>query len=91
MTNVNYNQSLFSELTLLGAERSQRRAYRPVCFRGKIRIPFPILLMHPLASEPIPLTIVEGFLGGAGAVLWGDFDQYLNLANGKKRRTMFTR
>lgn len=45
----------------------------------------------PPASEPIPLIIVEGFLGGAGAVLWGDFDQYLNLGSGTKRRTMFTR
>jgi hypothetical protein len=44
-------------------------------------------------SEPIPLIIVEGFLGGASAVIWGDFEQSLNQGSDKrkKRRTIFTR
>ncbi|KAL0951495.1 hypothetical protein HGRIS_008180 [Hohenbuehelia grisea] len=42
------------------------------------------------ADEPIPLVIVEGFLGGAlGAALWGSFEDHLNAGrslNGRKRR-----
>ncbi|KAF8078840.1 hypothetical protein FPV67DRAFT_81694 [Lyophyllum atratum] len=42
--------------------------------------------------EPVPLIIVEGFLGGAGAVLWGDFEQYLNEGySGKPRSVIFAR
>jgi hypothetical protein len=26
--------------------------------------------------EPIPLVIVEGFLGGAGPLLWGNFERH---------------
>lgn len=46
-----------------------------------------------LASEPVPLIVVEGFLGGAGAVLWGDFEQHLNCSSSPtgKRRVIFTR
>ncbi|TFK77321.1 alpha/beta-hydrolase [Pluteus cervinus] len=29
-------------------------------------------------NDPIPLVIVEGFLGGAGACLWGNFEAHLN-------------
>ncbi|OJT11957.1 Lipase [Trametes pubescens] len=43
--------------------------------------------------EPIPLVIVEGFLGSAGAVVWGNFEEHSNYAcqsNGEqKRRTIF--
>ncbi|KAJ6621089.1 alpha/beta-hydrolase [Mycena sp. CBHHK59/15] len=49
----------------------------------------------PNEDEPIPLVIVEGFLSGAGALLWGNFEQYLNQdsnARGKtRRRTIFAR
>ena len=29
-----------------------------------------------LGSEPIPLVIVEGFMGGAGPLLWGNFEKH---------------
>ncbi len=45
--------------------------------------------------EPIPLVIVEGFLGSAGAVVWGNFEEHSNYAcqsNGEqKRQTIFAR
>ncbi|KAH9858051.1 alpha/beta-hydrolase [Lenzites betulinus] len=49
--------------------------------------------MSSLDSEPIPLVIVEGFLSGAGAVIWGNFEEHSNYAcqsNGERnRRTIF--
>jgi hypothetical protein len=42
--------------------------------------------------DPTPLVIVEGFLGGAAGILWGNFEQDLNRdAKGKKREVIFTR
>ncbi|KAJ7446434.1 alpha/beta-hydrolase [Mycena galericulata] len=43
-------------------------------------------------NEPIPLVIVQGFLGNTGAWLWGDFEHYLNHErHGKtRRRTIFS-
>lgn len=45
--------------------------------------------------EPTPLVIVEGFLGGAGAVLWGDFEEHINLdcrvSREHRRRVIFAR
>ena len=29
-------------------------------------------------TEPTPLVIVEGFLGGAGPLLWGPFEHHCN-------------
>lgn len=44
------------------------------------------------ANEPIPVVIVEGFLGGvAGTLLWGQFEDYLNLGCTRKRRAIFAR
>ncbi|KAJ7751269.1 alpha/beta-hydrolase [Mycena maculata] len=41
-------------------------------------------------NEPIPLVIVQGFLGSTGAWLWGDFEHYLNRSlPGIRRRTIF--
>ncbi len=44
-------------------------------------------------SEAIPLVVVEGFLSGAGALVWGNFESHSNHAcrsNGEKdRRTIF--
>ncbi|KAI8990569.1 alpha/beta-hydrolase [Trametes punicea] len=44
--------------------------------------------------DPAPLVIVEGFLSGAGAVVWGNFEEHSNYAcksNGEQiRRTIFT-
>ncbi|EGO05304.1 hypothetical protein SERLA73DRAFT_118865 [Serpula lacrymans var. lacrymans S7.3] len=46
-------------------------------------------------DEPIPVVIVDGFLGGTGALLWGNFEHYLNIGHEdsglKKRRTIFVR
>lgn len=44
-------------------------------------------------EEPIPLIIVEGFCGGAGNTLWGDFADHLNggFKDGKKRKTHFVK
>jgi len=44
-------------------------------------------------EEPIPLIIVEGFCGGAGDALWGDFNDHLNAGsqNGWKRKTHFVK
>ncbi|KAI1788803.1 alpha/beta-hydrolase [Ganoderma leucocontextum] len=43
--------------------------------------------------DPVPLVIVEGFLGSAGALIWGNFEQHSNHAcqtNGERdRRTIF--
>ncbi|KAJ7293116.1 alpha/beta-hydrolase [Mycena rebaudengoi] len=48
---------------------------------------------NPNMNEPIPLVIVEGFLGRSAAVLWGNFEQYLNQTlqaqNKAPRRTIF--
>ncbi|KAI0068173.1 alpha/beta-hydrolase [Artomyces pyxidatus] len=45
------------------------------------------------APEPIPLVIVEGFLGGSGESLWGNFAHYLNGEDEKagcgRRRVIF--
>jgi len=40
-------------------------------------------------EEPIPLIIVEGFCGGAGDALWGDFADHINVGSqdGQKRKT----
>jgi len=44
-------------------------------------------------EEPIPLIIVEGFGGGAGDALWGDFADHLNVGSqdGRKRKTHFVK
>ena len=44
-------------------------------------------------EEPIPLIIVEGFCGGAGDALWGDFANHLNVGSqdGQKRKTHFVK
>ena len=44
-------------------------------------------------EEPIPLIIVEGFCGGAGDALWGDFADHLNTGSkdGRKRKTHFVK
>ncbi|KAJ7786540.1 alpha beta-hydrolase, partial [Mycena metata] len=41
-------------------------------------------------DEPIPLVIVQGFLGGGTTWLWGNFEHYLNLGtkSPKPRRTI---
>ncbi|KAJ7170095.1 alpha/beta-hydrolase [Mycena filopes] len=48
---------------------------------------------HKHPREPIPLVIVQSFLGGATAWLWGNFEHYLNLGTDKQtlktRRTIF--
>ncbi|KAI0784978.1 alpha/beta-hydrolase [Abortiporus biennis] len=44
------------------------------------------------SRQPIPLVIVEGFLGFAGAGLWGNFEEHINLPNSsssKNRKTIF--
>jgi hypothetical protein len=40
-------------------------------------------------NEPIPLVIVEGFLGGAGALIWGNFQDHMNLGFERPRRVIF--
>lgn len=56
-----------------------------------------LILSAPIMTcvELIPLVIVEGFLGSAGAVVWGNFEEHSNHAcqsNGEKtRRTIFAR
>ena len=44
-------------------------------------------------EDPIPLIIVEGFGGGAGNGLWGDFEGHLNAASqdGRKRKAHFVK
>ena len=44
-------------------------------------------------EDPIPLIIVEGFCGGAGDALWGDFADHLNVGSqdGRKRKTHFVK
>lgn len=44
-------------------------------------------------EEPIPLVIVEGFGGGAGDALWGDFANHLNAGSrdGQQRKTHFVK
>jgi hypothetical protein len=44
-------------------------------------------------EDPIPLIIVEGFCGGAGDMLWGDFADHLNVGSqhGRKRKTHFVK
>lgn len=37
-----------------------------------------IKIHHSQEREPIPLVIVEGFLGGSQNLLWGKFEEYLN-------------
>lgn len=41
-------------------------------------------------SRSVPLIIVDGFLGGAGTALWGDFQRFLN-QGGNPRRVFFAR
>ncbi|KZP25429.1 alpha/beta-hydrolase [Athelia psychrophila] len=36
-----------------------------------------------------PLVICTGFLGGAGPLLWGNFDHYLNLHSAHNRKVLF--
>ncbi|KAI0824993.1 alpha/beta-hydrolase [Trametes gibbosa] len=44
-------------------------------------------------SEPVPLVIVEGFLSGAGAIVWGNFEEHSNIVcqsyEERKRRIIF--
>lgn len=44
-------------------------------------------------EDPIPLIIVEGFCGGAGDALWGDFADHLNAGSqdGRKRKAHFVK
>jgi len=44
-------------------------------------------------GEQIPLIVVEGFCGGAGDALWGDFTDHLNAGSqdGRKRKTHFVK
>jgi len=44
-------------------------------------------------EEPIPLIIVEGFGGGAGEALWGDFADHLNAGSqdGWRRKAHFVK
>jgi len=44
-------------------------------------------------EEPIPLIIVEGFCGGAGDALWGNFGDHLNAGSqdGRGRKTHFVK
>jgi hypothetical protein len=46
-----------------------------------------------VGEESIPLIVVEGFCGGAGNQLWGDFADHLNAGfeGGKKRKTLFVK
>ncbi|KAK7064042.1 hypothetical protein R3P38DRAFT_2822035 [Favolaschia claudopus] len=44
---------------------------------------------RPGRNEPIPLVIVQGFLGTNGAWMWGNFEQYLNHASRVRRKTIF--
>ncbi|KAJ7109995.1 Alpha/Beta hydrolase protein [Mycena epipterygia] len=43
------------------------------------------------AQEPVPLVIVQGFLGTSGEWLWGNFERYLNrdFCGRAQRRTIF--
>ncbi|KAF7981138.1 hypothetical protein HWV62_34883 [Athelia sp. TMB] len=45
--------------------------------------------MSSSSDDPIPLVIVAGFLGGAGPLLWGNFDHYLNLHSTRRRKVLF--
>ena len=40
---------------------------------------------------PIPLVIVEGFLGGIGALLWGGFEAHMNLGSELARKVLFAK
>jgi hypothetical protein len=42
-------------------------------------------------DEPIPLVVVEGFLGGAGALIWGNFQDHMNLGCEQPRRVIFAK
>lgn len=44
-------------------------------------------------DEQIPLIVVEGFCGGAGNTLWGDFADHLNVGSkdGRRRKTHFVK
>ena len=44
-------------------------------------------------EEAIPLIVVEGFGGGAGNALWGDFADHLNMGSleGQRRKTHFVK
>lgn len=44
-------------------------------------------------EEPIPLIVVEGFCGGAGDALWGNFADHLNAGSqdGRGRKTHFVK
>jgi hypothetical protein len=47
-------------------------------------------------TDPIPLVIVEGFLGVGGPLLWGNFEQHSNSdvafnPKSPRRRVIFTR
>jgi hypothetical protein len=65
--------------------------------------PLPVSASYPLEKvedrheiseeEAIPLIVVEGFGGGAGNTLWGDFADHLNMGSleGHKRKTHFVK
>ncbi|KAJ6520040.1 alpha/beta-hydrolase [Mycena sanguinolenta] len=40
-------------------------------------------------GRPIPLVVVQGFLGTSGTWLWGNFEHYLNFYAKSPRRTIF--
>ena len=42
-------------------------------------------------NSPIPLVIVEGFLGGTGALLWGSFEAHMNLGSELARKVLFAK
>ena len=44
-------------------------------------------------EDPIPLIIVEGFCGGSGAAIWGEFAHHLNAGSqdGRERKTYFAK
>ena len=59
-----------------------------------ITAPYPQEEAEKTAGEdPIPLIIVEGFCGGAGDALWGNFADHLNAGSqdGRKRKTHFVK
>lgn len=46
---------------------------------------------NSIGNEPIPLVIVEGFLGGAGALIWANFEENMNLGYEQTRRVIFAK
>jgi hypothetical protein len=57
-------------------------------FRSLLHVP---AVQKHLENEPIPLVIVEGFLGGAGALIWGNFEDSMNLGCERPRRVLFAK